>query len=101
MTWVEEYLREDVGDGDINTLALIGGEVGAARIRATENGVVAGLEQAMEVFRHLGLKVTPLARDGEAVSAGANILSVEGPLRSILTGERLALNFLIDRKSVV
>jgi nicotinate-nucleotide pyrophosphorylase (carboxylating) len=100
MTWVEEYLREDVGDGDITTLALIGGEVGAARIRANENGVVAGLEQAMEVFRHLGLKVTPLARDGEAVSAGANILSVEGPLRSILTGERLALNFLMRMSGI-
>lgn len=100
MSWVEEYLQEDVGDGDITTLALIGSEIGTARVRANEGGVVAGLEQAIEVFRHLGLKVVPLAQDGEVVSADTNILSVEGPLRSILTGERLALNFLMQMSGI-
>ena len=100
MRWVEEYLQEDVGDGDITTIALIGDEVGTARIRANEDGVIAGLEQAIEVFQHLGLKVTPLARDGEAVSAGSNVLSVEGALRSLLTGERLALNFLMRMSGI-
>jgi len=100
MRWIEEYLQEDVGDGDITTLALIGNETGTARVMANEDGIVAGLEQAMEVFQHLGLKVTLLTRDGEPVSAGANIMSVEGPLRSILTGERLALNLLMRMSGI-
>ena len=100
MRWVEEYLQEDVGDGDITTLALIGDEEGTARIRANEDGVVAGLEQAIEVFQRLDLKVTALAMDGEAVPAGANVLSIKGPLRSILTGERLALNFLMRMSGI-
>ena len=100
MRWVEEYLQEDVGDGDITTLALIGNEEGTARVSANEDGVVAGLEQAMEVFRHLGLKVTKLAVDGEVVSAGSNVLSVEGPLRPMLTGERLALNLLMRMSGI-
>lgn len=100
MRWVEEYLQEDVGDGDITTLALIGDEEGTARVKANEGGVMAGLEQAIEVFTHLDLKVTALVMDGETVPAGANVLSIEGPLRSILTGERLALNFLMRMSGI-
>lgn len=100
MRWVEKYLQEDVGNGDITTLALIGDEEGTARVKANEGGVVAGLEQAIEVFTHLDLKVTALVMDGEAVPAGANVLSIEGPLRSILTGERLALNFLMRMSGI-
>ena len=100
MRWVEEYLQEDMGDGDITTLALIGDEEGTARVKANEEGVVAGLEQAIEVFRHLGLRATALVSDGQAVPAGANVLSVEGVLRSILTGERLALNILMRMSGI-
>jgi len=100
MSWVDDFLREDVGEGDITTLALVGDEVGTARVRANEMCVLAGLAEAAEVLCRLGLKVTPLAKDGETVAAGANVLSVEGPLRAILTGERLALNLLMRMSGV-
>jgi len=100
MSWVERFLHEDVGDGDITTLAIIGEETGTARVRANEVSVLAGLKEASEVFGHLGLKVVPLAQDGEEIAAGANVMSVEGPLRAILVGERLALNMLMRMSGI-
>lgn len=100
MSWVEAFLGEDIGEGDITTLALVGDEAGTARVRANEMCVLAGLAEAAEVLEHLGLKVVPLAKDGETVEAQANVLSVEGPLRAILTGERVALNLLMRMSGV-
>ncbi|NLI73722.1 MAG: carboxylating nicotinate-nucleotide diphosphorylase [Euryarchaeota archaeon] len=100
MRWIENYLDEDVGDGDITTLSLIGNERGTARIKINEDGVVAGLEEVVDLFQYLGLEVVPLVADGDAAPAGTNILSIEGPLRSILTGERLALNIMMRMSGI-
>jgi nicotinate-nucleotide pyrophosphorylase (carboxylating) len=91
MTRVRDYLEEDIGEGDITTEALIGGQRGAGRLFAREECVVAGLDEAAEVFTTLGLRTIAKAKDGESVLPGTEVLYVEGNLRSILTGERLAL----------
>ncbi len=51
-----DLLAEDVGDGDITTELLIGDEGGEAVITAGEDCVLAGLQEAMDLFRHLGLE---------------------------------------------
>lgn len=90
-------LAEDVGSGDITTRAIVPAEQKAtAVIRAKETGVIAGLEIAKEAFRHVDqrIKFTAKVKDGKAVKKGAVIAIVSGPARGILTGERVALNFL-------
>jgi nicotinate-nucleotide pyrophosphorylase (carboxylating) len=95
MSRIEEYLQEDVGFGDITSDALLGDEVGSARIRTDEECVLAGLEEAVEVFTSLEVTTFPMARDGDRVAKGEDILVIEGPLKKVLMGERLALNFLM------
>jgi nicotinate-nucleotide pyrophosphorylase (carboxylating) len=100
MTRIQDFLREDIGEGDITTEALIGDQTGFGHVLAREKCVVAGLEEAAEVFSTLGLRTTLKAKDGELVSSGTEVLCVEGSLRGILTGERLALNFLMQMSGV-
>jgi nicotinate-nucleotide pyrophosphorylase (carboxylating) len=100
MSKVREFLEEDLGFGDITSDSLIGDEKGTACIRANEPCVLAGLEEAMEVFKEVKVDAAPLVRDGEHVSKGEEVLSIEGPLKGILLGERLALNFLMRMSGV-
>ena len=100
MSKINDYLDEDVGFGDITSDILLGEEVGSARVKAQEDCVLAGMEEAIEVFRELGLNTFPMTRDGERVSRGEDILVVEGSLKKILIGERLALNFLMRMSGI-
>jgi nicotinate-nucleotide pyrophosphorylase (carboxylating) len=97
-------LAEDLGVlGDITTLACIAEDaVAQARFVARAEGVVAGTAAATEAFRQDDPALTTRWRmtDGEAVEAGDELGSVEGALRSILTGERVALNFLTHLSGV-
>lgn len=101
MTVVQEIianaLREDIGDGDHSTLACVPENArGKAQLIIKDNGVLAGVELAIEIFRQFdpSLKVTVFKKDGEAVSKGEIAFTVEGASRSILTTERLVLNFM-------
>ncbi|NQT29480.1 MAG: carboxylating nicotinate-nucleotide diphosphorylase, partial [Candidatus Saganbacteria bacterium] len=90
-------LREDVGEGDITTKALVDkGAKARGEIVAKEAGVVAGLLVAKEVFAQVDrrIKFAPKVKDGAKVKKGKVIATVSGPARGILTGERVALNFL-------
>jgi len=96
-TWVKFALAEDVGGGDITTSALVPEGLGAvAAIFAKEGGVLAGLQVAMLVFRELDPKIefTTHIRDKDGVAAGDRICTIRGSARAILTGERVALNYL-------
>ncbi len=88
-------LNEDVGDGDHTSLATISaGAQGKAKLLIKDNGVLAGVELAAEIFRVVdaGLKMTVFLTDGAAVKYGDIAFEVEGNARSILTAERLVLN---------
>jgi nicotinate-nucleotide pyrophosphorylase (carboxylating) len=92
VTDVDRWLAEDVGDGDLTSLAVIDEDATCtARLLVKETGVVCGLEVAGEVFDRLGVTLEPLAADGDAVEPGP-VAHVEGPARGVLAGERLALN---------
>ncbi len=91
-------LAEDIGAaGDITSLATIPADrLASARMIVKTPGVICGLDVAATVFMAVDplLNVTLLAADGDSVVAGQGVLDVTGPARSILTAERVALNFV-------
>ena len=91
-------LEEDLGRaGDVTSIATI---PEAAQTRATlvarQAGVIAGLPLAVETFRRLSpeIAIVAHARDGAVVSKGLHVLTITGPARAVLAGERTALNFV-------
>ena len=94
---VKAALTEDLGGGDVTTLATVPASAKAkAVVRAREDLVVAGLAFAEIAFKELSasIKITRLTSDGQKVKAGQDLLRVEGSARSILSAERVVLNFL-------
>ena len=95
---VQRALNEDLGRaGDITSMATIPETTHAHAVMvARQSGVIAGLPIAVAVFQKLSLDITIEAhvRDGAAVAAGIHLLTLSGPARAVLTGERTALNFV-------
>ena len=94
---IKQALNEDIGPGDITTNALIPDSLeSSATMVAKANGIVAGMEVAEAVFHALSPLVVwnPLVRDGDKISKGTLLVEISGPFRALLSGERLALNFL-------
>jgi nicotinate-nucleotide pyrophosphorylase (carboxylating) len=95
---VKNALAEDLGEaGDITSQAIFDAKtIGRACIKSKEAGVLSGAYLLQPIFTavHPSLIVTCALCDGAALSPGAVICTVSGPLRAILAGERLALNFL-------
>ena len=90
-------LSEDIGIGDITTEATIPPSQNAIGIlTAKGEGVVAGLPVAEKTFARVdsSLDFRSIVKEGDAVSVGTSIAEVEGSAKSILIGERTALNFL-------
>jgi len=100
---VASALAEDIGPlGDL-TAALVPADARAAvDVVARADGVLAGTACATEVFAQLdpAVRVQWLLDDGDAVAPGTKVGEVSGPLRSVLTGERSALNFLCHLSGV-
>jgi len=96
---VRRALEEDVGDGDVTTDAIVPADVQArGTFLVKSEGVLAGLEVAFEVFRQL--EKAPVGsfavrvRDGEWCRPGTEVADVVAPARTLLVGERTALNYL-------
>ncbi|QRG67828.1 carboxylating nicotinate-nucleotide diphosphorylase [Brevibacillus choshinensis] len=100
---IEEWLHEDLGFGDITTMSTIPeNEQGVGILYAKEAGIVAGLQIAEQVFATVDpeLVFTAKVEEGARVEYGQQIAEVSGSVRSILSGERLALN-LMQRLSAI
>jgi len=94
---VVSALAEDIGNGDVTTLAAVPENARAkAVVRAREPLVVAGLALAEAAFRELSpaVQVTRAAQDGQRLAEGKPLLKIAGPARALLSAERVALNFL-------
>jgi nicotinate-nucleotide pyrophosphorylase (carboxylating) len=94
---IEIALREDIGPGDITSEAFVPASLLAnARIVGREKAIVAGIGTAVEVFRRIdpALKTNVLRADGSEIGPDEPVLEISGAARSILTAERVALNFL-------
>ena len=94
---VDFALKEDIGDGDHTSLATIPvGATGSAKLLVKDDGILAGVELAKLIFRRVDgtLKIDVLIEDGEPVKKGDIAFHVTGSSRSILSSERLVLNFM-------
>jgi nicotinate-nucleotide pyrophosphorylase (carboxylating) len=94
---IDRALAEDLGKGDVTTEALIPGDrQGTGFMVAKEEGVLAGMNVAKQVFHRVDpeLKVEILLEDGARVKLGSKVARVSGSIASILKAERVALNFL-------
>lgn len=94
---IDLAIAEDVGAGDLTSRYFVPADRRVrAFVKAREEGVVSGLDVAVEVFRRIDdtIVAEPLVKDGARVAEGALLLSLEGPARGVLTAERTALNFL-------
>ncbi len=95
--FINKALKEDIGDGDHTSLACIASSAkSSAQLLVKENGIIAGVKVALEVFRQVDktLKIKILLTDGTLVKKGDIVLTVSGKAQSILTAERLVLNIM-------
>lgn len=94
---IRAALDEDLGSGDITSAAVVPvGAWGRARVTAKAGGVVAGIQVVRRVFELLEpeARLDAAAADGDRVAPGDVVGTLLGPARSLLAGERTALNFL-------
>jgi nicotinate-nucleotide pyrophosphorylase (carboxylating) len=94
---IDAALQEDLGQGDITTQFFVPEQLqGAARIMAREKAIVAGVETAAGVFRRVdpAIQIEIVRADGVEVAPDDVVMQLGGLARSILTAERVALNFL-------
>lgn len=92
---IENAIREDVGDGDHSSLACIPrSAVGRAKLLVKEDGIIAGIDFAMQVFAHVdgNLELEIEITDGSPVKYGDIAYYVSGSSQSILKAERIVLN---------
>ena len=94
---IRDALDEDIGAGDLATMATISADArGKGLFRAKKDGVVAGLVLLDRIFYFIDhrVEVRLLVKDGAAVKSGMVVAEAVGPVRALLLGERTALNFL-------
>jgi nicotinate-nucleotide pyrophosphorylase (carboxylating) len=95
--FIKQALQEDVGDGDHTSLSTIpSGKQGTAKLIIKEDGILAGIEVAVAIFREVdpSLQITIQQNDGVEVTVGDIVLFVAGSIHSILMAERLVLNVM-------
>ncbi len=100
---LENAIREDLGSGDITTAGIgLKARISKGRFVAKEDGIVCGLEVARRVFLHVDrlcgeeepVFMEILTAEGDPVRKGDVLATIQGPAAPILSGERVALNFL-------
>lgn len=99
--FVEELItlaiREDIGDGDHTSLSTIPADArGKMRLLVKQEGIIAGIEVAVEVFRRLDptIEIDLLVSDGDRVKVGDVAFYVEGRIQTLLQAERIVLNIM-------
>lgn len=95
--FIENAIREDIGDGDHSSLSCIpAGATGKAHLIVKEEGIIAGIEIARQIFSHLDQSITfnQLIADGAKVRFGDIAFTVEGKTQTLLLAERLVLNIM-------
>ena len=94
---IKNALMEDIGFGDITTDNLTGEfDILKAELRTREDGVLAGSNVFKTVFKILSddVKINFYFKDGHIIKKGDKLASIEGPARAVLSGERVALNYI-------
>ncbi|MDY0077346.1 MAG: carboxylating nicotinate-nucleotide diphosphorylase [Bacteroidales bacterium] len=94
---IQRAIAEDLGDGDHTSLSTIPADArGTMQLLVRENGIIAGIDIAAQVFQLVDAETqfTPLLKDGQTVKAGDIAFRVKGRVISLLSAERLALNYM-------
>ncbi|KAF5046111.1 Nicotinate-nucleotide pyrophosphorylase [carboxylating] [anaerobic digester metagenome] len=94
---IDFALKEDIGHGDHTTLSTVpANKRGKMALFVKEDGILAGVDLARQIFHHYNpdISMQIILRDGSAISKGDIAFLVEGPVQSLLTCERLVLNFM-------
>lgn len=95
------FLREDIGMGDITTEAIVPAEAEAqAQIIVKKPAVIAGLYETSILFEMIGVSLQARVEDGAEVSAGTVLAEIKGGARAILSAERTALNILMRMSGI-
>jgi nicotinate-nucleotide pyrophosphorylase (carboxylating) len=101
---VRAALAEDIGDaGDITSNALIAPDaVARAKIINRKEGVVCGLQPMRLAFQLIdpSIQIQTFKKDGDVVKAFDHLATIAGPVRALLLGERVALNFMMQLSGV-
>ncbi len=99
---VKAALKEDIGSGDLTSLACLEPNPIKAIIVAKSEGILSGLKPALLVFKMVdsAIVIRSLLKDGDRFSAGDTIIEIEGFNQTILAAERTALNFLAHLSGV-
>ena len=89
-------LREDIGSGDITAQLISEDDRATAQVISRQNATLCGVQWFNEVFKQLpgDTAISWLAEEGELIHESKPLCTLEGPARTLLTGERTALNFL-------
>ena len=94
---IELAIREDIGDGDHTSLSTIPTDArGKMKLLIKQEGILAGVEVAVEVFRRLdeSIEIEILKADGDRVKVGDVAFYVEGRIQTLLQAERIVLNIM-------
>lgn len=95
--FISQAIAEDIGPGDHSSNCSIP-EIakGKMQLLVKENGILAGVNVAKRIFEKVdpNIKVNLLLKDGDLISPGDVAFTIEGPIRGMLSGERLALNLM-------
>ena len=94
---IDAALKEDIGNGDHTSMSTIPASAhGKARLLIKEEGIICGIDVAIKVLNKVDplIKINRVLSDGDWVKPGDLAFTVEGPSASILTAERLVLNFM-------
>lgn len=91
---INKFLKEDIGQGDITTALIPPDTIVEAEVVAKEDGVIAGIEEAVAFLQSQDFQVKPLVSDGEGVKKKTVLLRIVGDARTLLSIERTLLNLL-------
>lgn len=100
MNDLRRFLDEDVGSGDITTDIFVPEGDGKAEIVCEDDAVVAGLEEASEIFKIMDVKMDLRVKDGSRVKPGTKIATISGSMKNIMTAERTALNMMMRMSGI-
>jgi nicotinate-nucleotide pyrophosphorylase (carboxylating) len=94
LDYLLQFIEEDAPSGDITSAAIIPDITCNAVIKAEQDGIIAGIEEASTLFSHFGVNVTHLVKDGDSVCQNTSILLLNGDAKKILLVERTVLNII-------
>jgi nicotinate-nucleotide pyrophosphorylase (carboxylating) len=94
LDYLLQFIEEDAPSGDITSAAIIPDITCNAVIKAEQDGIIAGIDEASILFSHFDVNVTRVVKDGDSVCHSTSILLLTGDAKKILLVERTALNII-------